>query len=394
MALEGTIKEFGLADIFQLLGLQKKTGTLFLTGPEGTVNVCFEDGMIVKTEDSVKRPKYLIGNIFLNNGRVSREKLYEAIEIQKSTGQKLGSIFITQGLINKDELREALAFQIYETVYRVFRWRGGDYKFYQDKVDYDRDTVVPIGAEQILMDGVRMLDEWPMIDRKLPDFEMVLKKDEYASDPLEKAEDRDIFNDYEDTKTSLSREARAVFPLVDGRKTVYEIIELSPMGEFDSCKGLVDLLDEGCIRRSDARPKGLLAEEVLPRQSIVRRKADISYLKYVFSVLAVLVILFQITGSRKLLGGTGPAYLDLKKAIALNQIERVDQAVRLYYFDYGSYPEKAESLKAMDYISGSDVIDPWDYPLSISIAGPGLVRVTSAGADSKFGTDDDINSNP
>ena len=30
MALEGTLKDFALPDIFQLIGLQKKTGMLYL----------------------------------------------------------------------------------------------------------------------------------------------------------------------------------------------------------------------------------------------------------------------------------------------------------------------------------------------------------------------------
>ncbi|MCK5878165.1 MAG: DUF4388 domain-containing protein, partial [Holophagae bacterium] len=30
MALEGTLKDFSLADIFQLIGIQKKTGMLVL----------------------------------------------------------------------------------------------------------------------------------------------------------------------------------------------------------------------------------------------------------------------------------------------------------------------------------------------------------------------------
>ena len=143
MALEGTIKDFGLADIFQLIGLQKKTGTLFLKGLETTVNIHFEDGAVVKAEESLKIPKYLTGRILINLGKIEPYQLEEALEVQKTTARKIGSILIGQELINKDDLQEALSFQMKEAVYRVFRWKGGDYKFYQDKVEYDRDTVAP-----------------------------------------------------------------------------------------------------------------------------------------------------------------------------------------------------------------------------------------------------------
>ena len=45
MALEGTLKDFSLADIFQLIGLQKKTGVLRLSNESDEVVIAFKDGM-------------------------------------------------------------------------------------------------------------------------------------------------------------------------------------------------------------------------------------------------------------------------------------------------------------------------------------------------------------
>ena len=42
MALEGTLRDFSLADIFQLIGLQRKTGVLTLNGSDDTVTVSSE----------------------------------------------------------------------------------------------------------------------------------------------------------------------------------------------------------------------------------------------------------------------------------------------------------------------------------------------------------------
>ena len=44
MALEGTLRDFSLADIFQLIGLQRKTGVLTLRGKDETVTVTILDG--------------------------------------------------------------------------------------------------------------------------------------------------------------------------------------------------------------------------------------------------------------------------------------------------------------------------------------------------------------
>ena len=42
MALAGTLKDFGLPDIVQLIGLQRKTGTLHLETPGEKVKVIFD----------------------------------------------------------------------------------------------------------------------------------------------------------------------------------------------------------------------------------------------------------------------------------------------------------------------------------------------------------------
>ena len=55
MALEGTIKDFGLPDIFQLIGLQRKTGLLTLKHAQDQVTVFFENGMVVNADSSSKR---------------------------------------------------------------------------------------------------------------------------------------------------------------------------------------------------------------------------------------------------------------------------------------------------------------------------------------------------
>ena len=50
MALEGRIKDFGLADIFQLIQLQKKTGVLTVKNDQQKAAILFEGGMIVGAE--------------------------------------------------------------------------------------------------------------------------------------------------------------------------------------------------------------------------------------------------------------------------------------------------------------------------------------------------------
>src|SRR5512144_2728006 len=178
MALEGTIRDFGLPDIFQLIGLQRKTGILTLTNDKDgeSVTVAFENGMVVMADSSARRLEDRLGNVLVKQGKITRERLDEALAVQKQTLQRLGHILSSASAITTKDLRDALQVQISQIVFRVFRWRDGRYQFApSESVDYDRENFVPMSTDFILMEGIRMVDEWPIIEKKIPSFDLVFR---------------------------------------------------------------------------------------------------------------------------------------------------------------------------------------------------------------------------
>ena len=113
MALEGTIKDFGLPDIFQLIGLQRKTGILTLTNEKDqeVVTVTFEGGMVVMADSSLGRLEDRLGNVLVKQGKISRVRLDEALSVQKQTLQRLGHILASGSAITSKDLRDALQVQ-------------------------------------------------------------------------------------------------------------------------------------------------------------------------------------------------------------------------------------------------------------------------------------------
>jgi len=53
----------------------------------------------------------LLGQVLMETGMVSIDDLNEALEVQKSSGQKLGDILINMDIITPEELQMALDFQ-------------------------------------------------------------------------------------------------------------------------------------------------------------------------------------------------------------------------------------------------------------------------------------------
>jgi hypothetical protein len=47
MALQGTLKDFSIADIFQLIGQQGKSGSLIIVSDEKETHIVFDKGSVV-----------------------------------------------------------------------------------------------------------------------------------------------------------------------------------------------------------------------------------------------------------------------------------------------------------------------------------------------------------
>src|SRR5438094_5029874 len=234
MALEGTLKDFSLADIFQLIGLQRKTGVLTLRGKDDTVTVTFLDGKVVAADSLNRRLETRLGSVLIKSGLLTQEQLSHALAIQKETLQRLGFVLTHYGIISADALKQAIQLQILQIVYRLFRWKDGDYHFSQETtIEYDRDNVVPITAESILMEGARMIDEWPIIEKRIRSYEMVFRKkltdQEIVVVGAEDADEIDFDGDAPPSrrrkplgadKIRISQAEQAIYDVVDGTGTV------------------------------------------------------------------------------------------------------------------------------------------------------------------------------
>ena len=63
-----------------------------------------------------------LGELLLYAGKISREQLNEAIEIQKTTKMKLGEIIVSRGWLKPEEIVEALERQLVRERNRIYHY--------------------------------------------------------------------------------------------------------------------------------------------------------------------------------------------------------------------------------------------------------------------------------
>jgi len=379
MALEGTLRDFSLADIFQLISLQHKTGLLTVRGSTDTVTLGFLDGMLVSAESSAQRLDTRLGTVLVKTRRLTEEALTRALSMQAQTLQRLGLILLKNGFCSAQDLRDGLDIQIKRIAYSLFRWADGDYVFEQtDHVDYDAESTTPINVERLLMEGARMIDEWPIVEKVVWSLDIVYQKVPVAQ-PVIPAEDEDTVEDVEDS--TLSRRARekhldpirisraewSIYELVDGRRTVAEINELAFLSEFDGCKACFDLVSRELIEESTPRPEELpheaLVADVPAPARPARRPFDLALLAGLgVAVLALLAFNFQSRNPLNLLTlplRPVPLVDGFKKSLSLLRLRRVAEGVDAYTLLFGRLPETVEGLVASHILAPRDLRDPW-----------------------------------
>jgi tetratricopeptide (TPR) repeat protein len=174
MAIKGSLKEASLPDVLQLLSMGKKTGCLGLS---------FHDSF---------------GSIYFESGRICHASI-----------------------VNRPLDTE-------NAVYTLFTWTSGTFNFEAGVEPESGATLVSVDPQSLLLEGARRVDEWSLIEKKIPSFDLV-----YSIDRPKLTANRD----------KLTTEQEALLPLLDGHRDINGLIRDSGLGEFEVGKALYGLLN-------------------------------------------------------------------------------------------------------------------------------------------------------
>jgi len=382
MALKGTLKDFGIADILQLIGQQGKTGQLHLKAREQEVVVAFLNGNIVRAESSTRNKKDLIGTMLVRAELINESQLQFALDTQKRTLQRLGDVLMQQGVVSAEKFKQMVQLQSTETLYRLFSWKTGNYEFEQVDVEAD-PSFNPLRAESVLMEGFRLVDEWPVVRRKITSYALTFEK---VKELPPAALKQDAFDDALDNAFGEKSEPqgsefqavgefeRKVYGLVGPGRTVRKLVDLACIGEFETCKALSNLVNLEYLRvvpgvgKDDDFDDG----EPTPLQRVAGVMGRVM-------VTALVVAGLIFIGSRVDFGalrvgsGNASSYTDpaIQRFISRQQISRIAAALDVYRLEKGQLPDKLDALVDTKLLKEDDLRYPWHDPYYYRRSEPG-----------------------
>ncbi|HUF51224.1 MAG TPA: DUF4388 domain-containing protein [Longimicrobiales bacterium] len=233
MAIKGSLKEASLADVCQLLALGMKSGCMSVADGSRFGQIYFDRGRINYARIVNRRDR--LGDILVRDGVLAQAQLEEVLKRQsREPDRRVGELLVAHNYITRADLTRYIRLQIEEAIYHLFTWSRGNFYFEVDASPDAADIVVSINPESLLLEAARRVDEWSLIEKKIPSLDLLFDVER------ERVSKSDV---------DLTPEQQRIVPLLDGTRTVQEIVDHTGLTEFEAGKALFGLIQAGFAHR-------------------------------------------------------------------------------------------------------------------------------------------------
>lgn len=351
MSLKGTLKDFGIGDILQLIGQQQKTGTLHLRNKEQEVRVGFKDGHIIKVESLTRKRKDLIGAMLVRSELITETQLEAALDTQRRTLKRLGDVLVSSQALTAERFQAMMQLQATETLYRLFTWKAGNYEFIQEPVEPDAEAIHPLRAETVLMEGFRMVDEWPVIRKKIHRDDLTFERLKPLPQPRGGEEGGEL--------GVIGPSERRVYEEIAPGRDLRKLVDVGCLGEFETCKALFNLVKGEYIRA--LHPEGARAPIPGDERLLARVVRTVGRVGATMVVLAALALVVSRGAWAYPGGGPGTSFADpaAQRHVSRAQRVRIEAALEVFRLERGELPERLDSLVQAGLLGPEELRYPW-----------------------------------
>jgi DNA-binding response OmpR family regulator len=280
IGLSGDMAIIPIGAALQLLQIEQQTGVLLVSDGKTEASLALREGLIDLVQARGAGSEFRLGRYFVEHGLVTPDDIDRLLRDNTPTPRPpapdarasptsvartraptpretpaassdrprdevssarrlLGDILVDSGRVTREQLRDALARQSSELVYEVLRWPRGRFEFRRETLPALAESArLGLPVASVVMEGFRRVDEWRLVEASLGSFESVLQKDAVAVEAV--------------GVERLAKPEQRLLEMIDGERTVREIVHQSHMSSFDACKILFQLIEARLVRRRAA----------------------------------------------------------------------------------------------------------------------------------------------
>jgi CheY-like chemotaxis protein len=232
--MSGELGTIALAEILQVLAMQRQTGVLHITNNRTAITISMRQGLIDLVQSKGASDEFRLGRYFIEKGLVTREMIDSVLKSRTAAGGLLGEKLVEAGLIMQQDLTDALNRQSSELIYDVLRWPYGRFSFTREPFRTEAESAkLGLSVSALVLEGFRRVDEWRLMESTI-NFDQVIGVNQVMLEGL--------------GLDQLTRAEKLVLASVDGNRTVNEVIQESAVSSFDAIKTIYQFLQSRVIR--------------------------------------------------------------------------------------------------------------------------------------------------
>lgn len=234
MALKGNLRDVGLTQLFNLIHLAHKTGSLTITGDNGAgaAHLYFKEGRLIHAALDGQTAR--LTDVLVKVGKLSPDQAKSlSARSRVDTDKELGLLMIQGGILNQTEIVQGIKSYLLDTVYHLFTWPGGAFRFDPNLLPPEERITVPINLDNLIVEGGRRVQEWEHLRDELPDLDVPLKFSERPDANL-----RNI---------NLSVDQWKVVSFINSRNTIRQIASLLKIDEYQIRRLVYGLQSAGLV---------------------------------------------------------------------------------------------------------------------------------------------------
>ncbi len=234
MNLNGDFEGLTLSSILQLLGNDQKTGVLTVSRDKEESQVFFEQGTIIYASASLKEAR--LGFLMRNDGIISAKQLQKCFALGRENKMHLGKILVDKGYISLDILKKYITKQVEAILYNLLFWKKGRFEYKDAKLNLKDMIVTQLNPMKLILEASRRIDELSVLKECIPSDNLVFQ----MSGKVQSKEE-----------IKLNANEWRILSLVDGTRSVHQIIKQSNYDEFAVYKILFSMISSGLIEQKE-----------------------------------------------------------------------------------------------------------------------------------------------
>jgi hypothetical protein len=254
MALKGDLKDFSTTQLFNLINLARKTGTLFIEQTEQQrARISFREGKLIHAQAGNQDGQLAV--VLHKAGKLSDEQVRLIKERAGTRSDKqLGLLLINAGYVSQADIIQSIQQYTLDVVYSILAWTQGRFMF-EDGAQPPPDRItVPIDLENVIIEHTRNLRELEHLERELPNLDFALK---FPQQRPGAASLRSV---------NLSVEEWRVVSFINPKNSIRQIAKANNMTDMQIRQIVYGLLQAGLVEL--VRPP----DSSKPQQSSARRR--------------------------------------------------------------------------------------------------------------------------